>query len=286
MKTALIMEGGAMRGLFSCGVLDVFLENDIRFDAAAGISAGAVFGCNFKSRQHGRPLRYNKRYCRDPRYCSFRSLLKTGDLYGADFCYRELPDVLDPFDRRAFRDNPMDFYIGAADIESGEVVYHRCTDGGATDMDWMRASASMPAVSRPVEIGGRLYLDGGMVDALPYRYMRELGYNRNVLLLTQPRGYRKTRAEAMPLMRLALRKYPKAIEAMSLRHEQYNRLMDEIDRDETAGKILVLRPPEPLGVSRTEKDPEELERVYQIGRREGLRRLGEIQMFLKTPDHI
>ena len=179
MKTALIMEGGAMRGLFSCGVLDVFLENDIRFDAAAGISAGAVFGCNFKSRQHGRALRYNKRYCRDPRYCSFRSLLKTGDLYGADFCYRELPDVLDPFDRRAFRDNPMDFYIGATDIESGEVVYHRCTDGGATDMDWMRASASMPAVSRPVEIGGRLYLDGGMVDALPYGYMRDLGFDRN-----------------------------------------------------------------------------------------------------------
>lgn len=286
MKTALIMEGGAMRGLFSCGVLDVFLENDIRFDAAAGISAGAVFGCNFKSRQHGRPLRYNKRYCRDPRYCSFRSLLKTGDLYGADFCYRELPDVLDPFDRRAFRENPMGFYIGATDIESGEVVYHLCTDGGATDMDWMRASASMPAVSRPVEIGGRLYLDGGMVDALPYRYMRELGYNRNVLLLTQPRDYRKTRAETMPLMRLALRRYPKAIEAMSLRHEQYNRLMDEIDRDEQAGKILVLRPPEPLGVSRTEKDPEELERVYQIGRREGLRRLEEIQMFLKTPEHI
>ena len=286
MKTALIMEGGAMRGLFTCGVLDVFLENDIRFDAAAGISAGAVFGCNFKSRQHGRPLRYNKRYCRDPRYCSFRSLLKTGDLYGADFCYRELPDVLDPFDRRAFRENPMAFYIGATDIESGEVVYHRCTDGGALDMDWMRASASMPAVSRPVEIGGRLYLDGGMVDALPYGYMHELGYDRNVLILTQPKGYRKTRAEAMPFMRLALRKYPKAVEAMSLRHEQYNRLMQEIDRDEQAGKIMVLRPPEPLGVSRTEKNPEELERVYQIGRREGLRQLGEIQMFLKTPDHI
>ncbi len=280
MKTALIMEGGAMRGLFSCGVLDVFLENDVRFDAAAGISAGAVFGCNFKSRQHGRPLRYNKRYCRDARYCSFRSLLKTGDLYGADFCYRELPDVLDPFDRETFRNNPMAFYIGATDIESGEIVYHRCEDGGALDMDWMRASASMPAVSRPVEIGGRLYLDGGMVDALPYRFMRELGYDRNVLVLTQPRGYRKGPSKAMPLMRLALRNYPKAVETMALRHEQYNRQMDGIDRDEDAGRILVLRPPEALGISRTEKDPEELERVYQIGRREGLRRLGEIQTFL------
>ena len=281
MKTALIMEGGAMRGLFTCGVLDVFLENDVYFDAAAGISAGAVFGCNYKSRQHGRPLRYNKRYCRDARYCSFRSLLKTGDLYGADFCYRELPDVLDPFDRKAFRENPMDFYLGATDIERGEIVYHRCEDGGALDMDWMRASASMPAVSRPVEIGGRLYLDGGMVEAVPYRYMLELGYDRNVLILTQPKGYRKKRTEAMPLMRLALRKYPKAIETMALRHEQYNRLMDEIDRDEKTGKILALRPSLPLGISRTEKDPEELERVYQLGRLEGLRRLEEIRAFLR-----
>ena len=112
MKTALIMEGGAMRGMFTCGVIDVFMENSITFDGAAGISAGAVFGCNFKSRQIGRPIRYNKKYCRDPRYCSIRSLIKTGDLYGADFCYRELPDVLDPFDRRAFAENPMHFTPG------------------------------------------------------------------------------------------------------------------------------------------------------------------------------
>ena len=111
MKTALIMEGGAMRGMFTCGVLDVFLENGIRFDGAAGISAGAVFGCNFKSEQTGRAIRYNKKYCKDPRYCSIQSLIRTGDLYGADFCYREIPDVLDPFDRVAFRDNPLEFYL-------------------------------------------------------------------------------------------------------------------------------------------------------------------------------
>lgn len=281
MKTALIMEGGAMRGLFTCGVLDVFLENDVRFEAAAGISAGAVFGCNFKSRQHGRPLRYNKRYCRDPRYCSFRSLLKTGDLYGVDFCYRELPDVLDPFDRAAFRDNPMDFYIGATDVYSGDrVLYHKCTDGGQRDMDWMRASASMPAVSRPVSVDGQLLLDGGIVEAVPYRYMLGLGYDRDVLILTQPRGFRKKRTKAMPLMRLALHKYPRVAEAMAVRHERYNRDLEEIERDEAAGKIIVLRPPEALGISRTEKDPEELERVYRIGRQAALSRLEEIQRFL------
>ena len=142
-KHALIMEGGAMRGLFTCGVIDVFMENDITFDAAIGISAGAVFG---------RPLRYNTTYCRDKRYCSLESLIKTGDLYGVDFCYRELPEELDVFDKQAFKENPMKFYVGATDAETGEAVYHLCTDGEQTDMDWMRASASMPMVSRPVEI--------------------------------------------------------------------------------------------------------------------------------------
>ena len=156
-----------MRGMFTCGVIDVLLENGVRFDGAAGISAGAVFGCNFKSGQVGRALRYNKQYCADPRYCSIRSLIRTGDLYGADFCYRELPDELDVFDRNAFAANPMEFYAGATDAATGECVYHRCEDGGDADMLWLRASASMPLVSRPVEIGGRFYLDGGIADAVP-----------------------------------------------------------------------------------------------------------------------
>lgn len=256
-----------MRGLFSCGVLDVFREEDIRFDGAAGISAGAVFGCNFKSGQIGRAVRYNKRYCRDPRYCSLWSLLKTGDLYGADFCYRELPDVLDPFDRAAFAADPMAFYVGAADVESGEIAYHRCRDGGERDMLWMRASASMPMASRVVEVDGRRLLDGGIVDPVPYRFMEREGYGRNVYVLTQPKGYRKEKAAALPLMRLVLRRTPRMAEAMAVRHEVYNRQMEEIDEKERRGEILVLRPPESLGIRRTERDPNELERVYQIGRR-------------------
>ena len=122
MKTALIMEGGAMRGMFTCGVIDVLMRHGITFDGAAGISAGAVFGCNFKSGQIGRPIRYNKKYCADPRYCSVRSMLRTGDLYGADFCYRELPDELDIFDREAFRNNPLQFYVGATDVQTGKGV--------------------------------------------------------------------------------------------------------------------------------------------------------------------
>ena len=282
MKTALIMEGGAMRGMFTCGVTDVFLEEGISFDAAAGISAGACFGCNFKSKQAGRAIRYNKRYSRDPRYCSLRSLVKTGDLYGVDFCYRELPEVLDPFDNKTFENNPMDFYIGATDVDTGEIRYHKCTDGGRTDLLWMQASASMPLVSRIVEADGYRMLDGGIVDPVPYRYMEELGYDRNVYILTQPKGYQKEKTSALPLMRIALRKTPKIVEAMEVRHEIYNRQMAEIEEKEARGEILVIRPPESLGISRTEHDPNELERVYQTGRREAHRMLPKIRSFLKA----
>ena len=270
-----------MRGMFTCGVIDVFLENGVEFDGAAGISAGATFGCNFKSRQAGRAVRYNKRYGRDPRYCSLRSLVLTGDLYGADFCYRELPEVLDPFDRAAFRENPMAFYVGATDIETGKIVYHRCVDGGEADIQWMRASASMPLVSRPVALEGRLLLDGGIVDAVPYAYMEKLGYDRNVAVLTQPKGYRKQPARGMALFRLGLRRWPKAAEAMAARHEVYNRQMAEIDAREAAGDMLVIRPRESLGISRTEKRPSELERVYRLGREETMKRLDEVRAYLE-----
>ena len=280
MKTALIMEGGAMRGMFTCGVIDVIMENGILFNGAAGISAGAVFGCNYKSRQIGRPVRYNKKYCRDPRYCSVRSLITTGDLYGADFCYRELPDVLDPFDRKTFAENSMEFYVGATDVETGECVYHLCMDGGDEDMLWFRASASMPIVSRPVQIGDHSYLDGGISDAVPYAYMERRDYDRNVIVLTQPKGYRK-RPEASPVMKISLRRIPKIYEAMARRHEMYNRQMDELDRMETEKRAMIIRPPEDLGIGHTEKNPEELERVYRIGRKEAEHRLSEIRTWLK-----
>ena len=282
MKTALIMEGGAMRGMFTCGVIDVLMQHGISFDGAAGISAGAVFGCNYKSGQIGRPIRYNKKYCADPRYCSVRSWLRTGNLYGTDFCYRELPDELDVFDRRAFRENPLPFYVGATDVRTGKPVYHLCTDGGPEDMLWFQASASMPVVSRPVEINGSLLLDGGITDAVPYAYMEALGYRRNVIVLTQPKGYRKEPVSGMGIMRFMLRKYPCVSEALAVRHLMYNRQMDGIDRREASGTALVIRPPQPLRIGHTEKHPDELERVYQAGIREAVRRLDEIRVFLAS----
>lgn len=279
-KTGLILEGGAMRGMFTCGVLDVFMENGISFDGAAGISAGATFGCNLKSRQIGRALRYNMKFSRDWRYCSLKSLIKTGDLYGAEFCYHTIPEKLDPFDRAAFESDPMEFYIGATDVETGEVRFHKCTDGGPRDIEWMRASASMPVVSNIVTVDGYKMLDGGIVCSVPYEYMEEQGYNRNVIVLTRQKGYRKKKSSIVPLVKLVLRKYPAMGRAMAVRHIVYNAQMDEIERKEARGEVLVIRPPEDPGIGRTEKDPAELERVYQMGRSEAMRMLPEIRAFL------
>lgn len=280
MKTGLIMEGGAMRCLFTCGVFDVFMEQGIEFDGAAGISAGASLGCNFKSRQIGRPLRYNIKYNKDPRYCGIRSLLKTGDLFGAEFCYHEIPEVLDLFDQKAFKDNPMEFYVGATDVETGKPIFHKCSDGGANDIEWMRASSSMPVVSRPVRIGKYTLLDGGISDPVPYHFMEKRGYDRNVMILTQPKGYRKK--ETSPTIVTLLHKYPAIAQAMAVRHIRYNRQMDQIDERERLGKAIVIRPPEPLRIGHTEKNPKELERVYETGRRAAQKQLEQIRDFLKT----
>ena len=284
MKKGLIMEGGAMRGMFTCGVIDVFMENGITFDGAVGISAGAVFGCNYKSKQIGRPLRYNKTYCRDKRYCSFSSLLKTGDLYNADFCYRELLENLDPFDAGTFEKDPMAFYVGATDVKTGKCVFHKCTDGKQTDTQWLRASASMPLVSRVVKIGTYELLDGGIADSIPLKFMEEEGYDRNVVILTQPLGYRKSRSKALPFLRIAMKEYPLMIDAMEKRHVMYNHEVGDIERKEAKGQVFVIRPSAPLKIGKIEKDPKQLQRVYDLGREEALKNLEKMKDFLSRPE--
>ena len=279
-KQGLVLEGGAMRGLFTAGVMDVLMENGIVFDGIVGVSAGAAFGCNYKSGQIGRVLRYNSTYCQDWRYCSFRSLIKTGDLYGADFCYHELPEQLDLFDDEAFQKNPADFYAVCTDCESGEPVYKKIQSAQYTDLEWIRASASMPLVSRIVDINGQKLLDGGIADSIPLRFMENSGYVNNVVVLTQPRSYRKKKNSLLPLMKLALKKYPKVVDAMARRHINYNETLAYIRKQEQAGKVFVISPDEKLDIGRTEKDPDKLRAVYAIGRKAAEAKLSELKHFL------
>ena len=275
MKTALVMEGGAMRGMFTCGVLDVLMENGISFDGVVGVSAGATFGCNIKSRQIGRALRYNKKYCKDKRYHSIRSLLTTGDIYNVPFCYDELPYKLDKWDIDAFKANPMEFYCVATDINTGKPVYHKCETGGKEDIIWIQASASMPLVSRPVEIDGGVYLDGGISDSIPLKFMEGIGYDKILVIETQPKDYVKGRQKYMPLVRWMLRKYPNMIKAMEERYLMYNEQKRYVREKEEKGEIEVIRPLAPLNISPVETDEKELERVYQLGRAEALKYLNK-----------
>lgn len=279
-KKGLILEGGSMRGMFSCGIIDVFLENGITFDGAVGVSAGAVFGCNLKSKQKGRALRYNKMFCKDKRYASMRNFIKTGDVYGADFCYHEIPDRLDVFDRETFASNPMEFYIVATDIETGRPVYHKCKDGGEEDLLWMRASASMPLVSKIVEIGDRKLLDGGMADSIPVKFLERRGYDRNIAILTQPLDFEKKKNKYLGLIRVVYRKFPNLIKSMATRHLRYNRTTAYIRERELSGELFVIRPPEALNIGSVEHNPDELDRVYEIGRKVALERLDEIKAWL------
>ena len=282
MKTGLIMEGGAMRGMFTAGVLDVLMENGLVTDGAIGVSAGAVFGCNYKSHQIGRVIRYNTEYCNDKRYASFKNLLKTGNLYSEQFCYHEVPEKLDPFNEAAFADSPMDFFVVCTDVKTGEPIYHKCRKGDAEDVLWMEASASMPLAAKIVKIGHYGLLDGGVADSIPVRFFESIGYKRNLIILTQPKGYIKKKNKFLPAIRAKYFRYPAFVEAVADRHERYNETLSYISMLEQAGKDYVIRPPIPLEIGAMERDPAQLRRVYETGRAVAQIQVEKIRDFLNA----
>ena len=282
MKTGLIMEGGAMRGMFTAGVLDVLMENGLVTDGAIGVSAGAVFGCNYKSHQIGRVIRYNTEYCNDKRYASFKNLLKTGNLYSEQFCYHEVPEKLDPFNEAAFAASPMDFFVVCTDVKTGEPIYHKCRKGDAEDVRWMEASASMPLAAKIVKIGHYGLLDGGVADSIPVRFFESIGYKRNLIILTQPKGYTKKKNKFLPAIRAKYFRYPAFVEAVADRHERYNETLSYISMLEQAGKDYVIRPPIPLEIGAMERDPAQLRRVYETGRAVAQIQVEKIRDFLNA----
>ena len=280
MKTGLVLEGGGMRGLFTAGVMDVLMEHGICFDGIVGVSAGATFGCNYKSQQPGRVLRYNIRFKGEPRYMGLRSLLRTGDLVGAEFSYHTMPNELDVLDRDTFRRDPTEFHVVCTDAETGQPVYHRIDDMDDVEADWIRASASMPIVSRPVSLDGRPLLDGGISDSIPLRYFEGLGFLRNVVVLTQPKGFYKQRTKLMPLFHLFMRRYPAIIRAMSRRRLMYNDELSYLEEQEQKGHIVIVYPQNTLPIGRTEQDETKMRRVYAMGRLKAEEMLPTVQTFL------
>jgi predicted patatin/cPLA2 family phospholipase len=278
-KRGLVLEGGAMRGLWTAGVIDVMMEHDIWPDGLIGVSAGAAFGCNYKSRQVGRAIRYNTKYARDSRYSGLKSWLTSGNYYNAEFGYHTMPKELDVFDDDAFNKNPMAFYVVCTDVLTGNPVYQLLSEATEETYDWIRASASMPLASKVVELQGRKLLDGGVADSIPLEYFESIGYRRNVVILTQPAGYQKEHNKLMALMRLSLRHYPKMIEAMDKRHLMYNRQLQYVAQAEQEGRCLVIRPEDKIPIGHISHDASQMRLVYEQGRRVGEKYLDRITAF-------
>ena len=269
MKRGLVLEGGAMRGLWTAGITDVMMEHGIEPDGLIGVSAGAAFGCNYKSRQIGRAIRYNTRFAKDPRYSGVRSLLRSGDYFNAEFGYHIVPKQYDIFDDDAFNQNPMDFIVVCTDVETGKPVYKPLTKVTSDTYDWIRASASMPLMSRVIELEGRKLLDGGVGDSIPLEYFESMGYDRNLVILTQPMGYQKKHLKLMPLIRMTLRKYPNMIKAMNERHIMYNKELAYVEQAEKEGRCLVIRPDAKIPIGHISHNPDEMRNVYEMGRSVG-----------------
>ncbi|MBP5409096.1 MAG: patatin family protein [Prevotella sp.] len=279
MKRGLVLEGGAMRGLWTAGVIDVMMEHGIEPDGLIGVSAGAAFGCNYKSRQIGRAIRYNMRFAKDSRYSGWRSLFTSGDYFNAEFGYHIVPKQYDIFDDDAFDKNPMEFIAVCTDVETGKPVYQPLTKATPITYDWIRASASMPLMSRIVELEGKKLLDGGVGDSIPLEYFESMGYDRNLVILTQPMGYQKKHLKLMPLIRMTLRKYPNMIKAMNERHIMYNKELAYVEQAEKEGRCLVIRPDAKIPIGHISHNPDEMRNVYEMGRSVGERYIERIKDF-------
>ena len=278
MSVGLVLEGGGLRGLYTVGVLDIFMDNDIRVDGIIGVSAGALFGVNYPSKQRGRGLRYNLKYAKDPRYMSFRSLIKTGNIVGKEFAYYEVPFKLDVFDEETFEKSGVDFYAVVTNVETGKPEYIK-VDNLREQMEVFRATSSMPIVSKIVEVDGKKYLDGGCSDSIPVKKCIEMGYDKVVVVLTRPLDYRK-KDENGALNALWYRKYPEFVKTLNNRPNDYNKTVEEIIELEKQGKIFVIRPSETVPIKRIEHDPVVMQKMYDLGVEDSKKQIEALKEYL------
>ncbi len=278
MRVGLVLEGGGMRGLYTAGVLDAFLDAGIEVDGIVSVSAGALFGVNFVSGQRGRALRYNKKYISHPNYMGLRSWLRTGNMVNKDFTYYEIPMKLDVFDQEAFAKAKIPFYAVATNVETGQPEYFQI-DHVFEQMEILRASSALPLVSKIVEWEGKKYLDGGLSDSIPVEFARSLGFDKLIVILTRPLGYRK-KASSGRIYKLLYRKYPNFVKVATKRYQHYNDSLDKIEKLEKTGDLFAIRPSKTLEIGRLEKNPDKLEDIYQLGLQDGEEVMADLREYI------
>ena len=279
MKIGLVLEGGAMRGLYTAGVLDVFMDNRIHVDTVIGTSAGVLFGVNYPSGQRGRALRYNLKFAPKGCYMGIRSLLTTGNIINRQFAYYDLPSRLDVFDEEAFEKSGVEFYATVTNVDTGEAEYIPITDC-FEQIEVMRATAAMPFVSRMVEYAGKKYLDGGVADSIPFEKCRELGCDRIIVVLTRPLDYRKSPTDPRLAKLFYGKKYPRLAARIQNRYSEYNACVGKIIESEKRGEIFVIRPSRTVPVKHIERDTEKLQAIYDLGAADCAARMDALRAYL------
>ena len=279
MKIGLVLEGGAMRGMYTVGVLDTFLNKDFWVDGVISVSAGALFGVNYPSKQKGRAIRYNKKFMPDSHYVSLKNLIKTGNIINKAFAFYEVPFKQDVFDNATFQQTQIDFYATITNLNTAQAEYVKLTDPLA-QMEVLRATSAMPYVSTPVEINGVPYLDGAITDSIPLEQIKKMGYDKIIVVLTRTLDYRKSKPNPI-LAKLWYRKYPKFAEAVNNRYAMYNQQVESVIEQAEKGEIFVIRPSVDLSVKRVEKDPNKLQAMYDLGVSDMQREWENLQAFLE-----
>lgn len=279
MSIGLVLEGGAMRGMYTAGVLDIFLENKIKVDGIIGVSAGVLFGVNYLSNQKGRAIRYNKKFAKDKRYMGISSLLRTGNIINKEFAYYEVPFKLDIFDQETFGKSDTDFYATITNVETGEPEYVKITNV-FEQMEVLRATSAMPFVSKMVELNGKKYLDGGISDSIPVEKCKELGYDKIIVVLTRPIEYRKKKSNER-FTKIKYNKYPNLVKTINNRYKNYNNSVEKIIDMENKKEIFVIRPSKTISIKRIEREASKLQEVYDLGIEDCKNKIAELREFLK-----
>ena len=282
-KIGLVLEGGGLRGLYTAGVLDTFMDNNIDIDTIIGVSAGALFGVNYFSKQRGRALRYNKKYSNDKRYMSLRSFILTGNYINKKFAYYTISNELDKFDNKAFKKSKKKMYAVATRLKDGEAEYFEIKDP-IKQMEELRATSAIPGLTKIVKINKEKYLDGGVADSIPIDKMQELGMDKIIVVETQPKNYKKKplKKSIIRFMKIKYLKYPNFIKAMINRHERYNEVKEKIMDLENKKEIFVIRPSKDLNIDIKNKDEKKYQEVYDLGVKDTKKIIKDLKEYLRS----
>ena len=265
--------------VYTAGVLDAFMKNKIKVDTVIGVSAGALFGINYLSNQRGRVIRYNLDNIKNKNYMGISSLIRTGNIMNKDFCFDKLIYETDPFDFETFNKSKTDFYCVVTNVVTGNPEYIKIDDI-ENQLEYLRASGSMPVVSRIVHIRGKEYLDGGISDSVPIKWGLKNGYKKIIVVETRPKDYRKKKHNNF-LFKRFYKNYPKFVETYSNRYKVYNKTKEYIELLEKEKRVFVIRPSELVKISRIEKNKDKIQEMYRLGMRDANNKLKDLKKYLK-----